>query len=255
MICSSSQQPSRSASSSSSSIKVTSVPSSTPIVPTQPPLSKRQQKAKLKLEQQQKQAVDNVDQSSMISNTIPPTTSTAPVSVPLHSASSSSQGTNTTRTNIDLRSENFDTPEEEVNWITISRKQSKHKPTPPSVPSLLAAPVLPVVPPTNTKQHRQQMITNTKKASTTANVTSVTQQKVISPTVGLETVPTTNKQQQQQHTNVAPPRLQNLLKNHASQQSQKGEPSVPSQSALQASSNLWTNSNIHEYTAGIIHLK
>jgi hypothetical protein len=127
------------------------------------------------------------------------------------------------------------------------------------VPSLLAAPVLPVVPPTITKQHRQQqqqMTANTKKATTTTNASSLAQQKVIPPTVVTpnvvaETISTTNKQQQ--HTTIAPSRLQNALKNHASQQSQKIEPSVSSHSAVQPSSlNLWTNNNIHEHTSGIV---
>jgi len=172
---------------------------------------------------------------------------------------SNSQGTNTTRANVNFPSENFDSPEEEVNWITISRKQTKHKPTPPSVPSLLAAPIPPVVPPTNTKQHRQQHVTaSTKKTATTANASTLAQQKVIPPTlvtsnVVSETISTNNKQQ---HTTVAPPRLQNVLKNHASQQPQKViESSVPLQSSVQPSLNLWTNNNIHEHTSGIIDLK
>jgi len=153
---------------------------------------------------------------------------------------------------VDLPSENFDSPEEEVNWITISRKQGKHKPTPPSVPSLLAAPIPPVIPPTNTKQHRQQQVTNnTKKTTSTANASPLAQQKVI-PSTGVtsnvtsETISNNNKQQ---HTTVAPPRLQNVLKNHASHQSQKVESSIPPQSVVQPSLNLWTNNNnIHEHS-------
>jgi hypothetical protein len=175
----------------------------------------------------------------------------------LASSTSSSQGTNPTRTSVDHSSENFDSPEEEeVNWITISRKQSKHKPTPPSVPSLLAAPIPPVVPPTNTKQHRQQQqqqtTTNTKK-TTTANASPLAQQKVIPPTVVTsnvtsETISNNNKQQ---HTTAAPPRLQNVLKNHASHQPQKVESSVSSQPVVQPSLNLWTNNHISEYTPGM----
>jgi hypothetical protein len=181
------------------------------------------------------------------------TPTSASIVVPMASSTSSfsPQGTNSTRTSVNLPSENFDSPEEEVNWITISRKQSKHKPTPPSVPSLLAAPIPPVVPPTNTKQHRpQQMTANVKK---TANASSLAQQKVI-PSTGItsnvtsETIPTNNKPQ---HATGAPPRLQNVLKNHASHQSQKVE------SAVQPSLNLWTNNNnnIHEHTPGIANLK
>jgi hypothetical protein len=170
-------------------------------------------------------------------------------------SNSSSQGTNTARTSVDISSENFDSPEEEVNWITISRKQGKHKPTPPSVPSLLAAPIPPVVPPTNTKQHRQQQqgTTNTKK---TTNNSSLVQQKVIPPTVVTSETISTNNKQQQQHTTIAPPRLQNVLKNHASHQSQKVDLSVSSQPSVQpSSSNLWTNNHVHEHTPGMIDLK
>ena len=184
---------------------------------------------------------------------------TVPRPAPLSSSStsnSSSQGITPTLTNVDIPSENFDSPEEEVNWITISRKQGKHKPTPPSVPSLLAAPILPVVTPTTTKQHRQQQqqqgTTNVKK---TANNSSIAQQKVIPPNVVTsETIPTNNKQQQ--YATVAPPRLQNVLKNHASHQSQKVDLSVSSQPSVQpSSSNLWTNNHIHEHTQGMIDLK
>jgi len=180
----------------------------------------------------------------------------------LASSTSSSQGTNTTRTSVDHPSENFDSPEEEVNWITISRKQSKHKPTPPSVPSLLAAPIPPVVPPTNTKLHRQQQqqqqqqqtTSNTKKTATTPNASSLVQQKVIPPTVITSNVASetiSNNNTKQQHTTVAPPRLQNVLKNHASHQPQKVESSVLSQPAVQPSLNLWTNNNISEYIPGM----
>ncbi len=130
------------------------------------------------------------------------------------------------------------------------------------MPSLLAAPIPPVVPPTNTKQHRQQQqqqqqqtTANTKKTNTTADASSLVQHKVIPPTVvtpniASETISTNNKQQ---HTTVAPPRLQNVLKNHASHQTQKVESSIPPQSTVQPSLNLWTNNNISEHTPGIIH--
>lgn len=211
----------------------------------------------MKLEQQQKQGTNDIEQSSINSNT-PATTITpalaSTVPVPVLPVSDSSQATNTTRTSVGLSSESFDSPEEEINWITISRKQSKHKPSPSSVPSLLAAPVPPVVvPPTNTKQHRQQQTTaNTKKAAITANAPSLAQQKVIPPSivtssVTLETPSATNKQQ---HTTVAPVRRQNLLNNHVSHQPQKLEPSIQPQAALQPPLNLWTNNHLHEHTIG-----
>ncbi|CAF0737080.1 unnamed protein product [Adineta steineri] len=261
-----SQQPSRSTSSSSTSTKVTSGISSTPPVndETQQPLSKRKQKAKLKLEQQQKQATNNMESSSPVNSnttvtTITPTpASTVPVTVlpgPSSSSasSSSSQGINSARTSVDLPSESFDTTEEEVNWITISRKQSKHKPSPVSVPSLLATPILPVMPPTNTKrQQQQQTMTNTKKVATTTNGSSLAQQKVI-PTAAVATSPVppettliTNKQQQ---TTIAPSRLQNVMKNHTVvHQPQKVEPPLESQPTSQPPLNLWTNNNIHDHT-------
>ena len=236
----------------------------------QPPLSKRKQKAKLKLEQQQKQAIDNTENSTNITTTTTTTTATdsdktnvatTPVStatrssVPLVSSisNSSSQGTNSNRTDVDLPSENFDSPEEEINWITISRKQGKHKPTPPSVPSLLAAPIPPVVSPLNSKPHRQQQGTNNTKKNTTATTTtptannsSLAQHKVIPANVTTSNVTlengSTNCNKQQQHNTVAPPRLQSVLKNHASHQAQKVEsPQPPIQP--------WSN-NMHEHTPG-----
>ena len=66
-------------------------------------------------------------------------------------------------------------PEEEVNWITISRKQSKHKTT--TVPSLLA---VPVNPPNNSKQKRPPPPpTTTVKTKTQA----IAQPKMVSETV------------------------------------------------------------------------
>jgi hypothetical protein len=154
-----------------------------PIVETPQPLSKRKQKAKLKLEQQEKQ-----DEQSSTDKLPTPPTATLPAL----------ERTDPIPATIDRSSENSIPPEEEVNWITISRKQTKHKPSPTPVPSLLA---VPVVPPNNTKQKRQQPNTQTKNT----NISTLAQQKVIS-----ETVPNSNKQQ---HTmSVPPPRVQNSVK-------------------------------------------
>jgi len=179
-----------------------------PIVDIPPqPVSKRKQKAKLKLEQQEKQ----IDEPSTIQHSTPPVTTPLPVP-----PSPPSEKTDSNQINIGPSSENPISPEEEVNWITISRKQSKHKPT--SVPSLLA---VPIAPPNNTKQKRQQTTVKTK---------TIAQQKVIP-----ETVQNSNKQ----HTATAvPSRVQNSVKPQSSQQQQKVE--TPS---------AWTN---HEQTQGII---
>ncbi len=94
---------------------------------------------------------------------------------------------------IESSSENPISPEEEVNWITISRKQSKHKPT--SVPSLLSIPVVPLTN-SNSKQNRQQTTVKTKS--------TIAQPKVIS-----ETVTNSNKQHP---TTASSTRLQNTVK-------------------------------------------
>ena len=83
-------------------------------------------------------------------------------------------------------------PEEEVNWITISRKQSKHKPT--SIPSLLA---VPVVPPTNPKPKQSPTATK-RKASKNP---TVVQEKVITETVTNSKKPQTTTVT----TSIAPP--------------------------------------------------
>lgn len=214
----------------------------------------------MKLEQQQqqqqeKQAIDNTEKSTTDSDKANVST-TGPSSVPLVSSisNSSSQGTNSTRTDVDLPSENFDSPEEEVNWITISRKQGKHKPTPPSVPSLLATPIPPVVSPLNSKPHRQQQqqgTNNTKKnTTTTTNNSSLAQHKVmpnnVTPSNGTLENGSTNSNKQQPNT-AAPPRLQNVLKNHASHQLQKLE-------SIQPPVQPWSN-NIHEHPPGIFFWK
>jgi len=176
-----------------------------PIVDIPQPLSKRKQKAKLKLEQQEKQ----IDEPSTIQDSTPPVT-TPPPPPP------SSEKTDSNQIKVGTSSENPISPEEEVNWITISRKQSKHKPTP--VPSLLA---VPIAPPNNntTKQKRQQTIVKTK---------TIAQQKVIP-----ETVQNSNKQ----HTATAvPARVQNSVKPQTSQQQKLETPSA------------WTN---HEQAQGI----
>ena len=73
------------------------------------PLSKRKQKAKLKLEQQEKPE----DESPIIRTSTPPPPLLLPEKI---------------QTIIESSSEKSPPPDEEVNWITISRKQSKHKP-------------------------------------------------------------------------------------------------------------------------------
>ncbi|CAF4942040.1 unnamed protein product, partial [Rotaria socialis] len=60
-----------------------------------------------------------------------------------------------------------------------------------------------------------------------------------------ETMLNTNKQQ---NTALAPPRLQNVLKNHASHQSQKVETLLPSATTVQPLVNLWMNNNVKEHT-------
>lgn len=239
-----SQQQSRSTSSSSAVTEIQA----------QPTLSKRKQKAKLKSQQQQqeeKPAIARIVDSDKANVSTPAVATAAPSPVPLTSSisNSSSQGANSSRTNVDLPSENVDSPEEEeVNWITISRKQGKHKPTPPSVPSLLAAPIPPVMSPSSSKPQRQPQATTNTKKNTTANTASIAQHKVIPtavnpPNVISENGSTNNKQQQ----NTAPPRLQNVLKNHASHQPQKVEPSLPS---VQPWANN-NNTNVYEHSPGI----
>lgn len=85
--------------------------------------------------------------------------------------------------------ENPLSPEEEVNWITISRKQSKHKPT--SIPSLLAVPVVP----SNNPKPKQSPTATRKKPSKNQ---AIAQEKVIPETV-------TNSKKQQTTTTAAPP--------------------------------------------------
>lgn len=87
-------------------------------------------------------------------------------------------------------SENPLSPEEEVNWITISRKQSKHKPT--SIPSLLA---VPVVPPPNPKPKQSPTTTKKKPSKNQA----IAQEKVIPETV------TNSKKSQTITTTARPP--------------------------------------------------
>jgi hypothetical protein len=113
-----------------------------------------------------------------------------------------------------------------VNWITISRKQSKHKPIP--VPSLLA---VPIVPPNNSKPKRQPTTNKTKSS----NAQNLAQQKVIP-----ETVTNSNKQ----HTTTVPTiRAQSTVKTQTSQQQKSETPSawtttVPEQTQVPPSSTL-----------------
>lgn len=86
-------------------------------------LSKRKQKAKLKLEQQQQETAAKA-------------TSPAPSPPPSPVARLPSEKIESRSTTAVSYAENSPSPEEEVNWITISRKQGKHKPTPaPSLPA------------------------------------------------------------------------------------------------------------------------
>jgi len=179
-------------------------------LPTENPpsqtLSKRKQKLKLKNEEQEEK---QIDESSIIKSPTPPPPSLPPPP---------QETTNSNQLNLDPSSENPISPEEEVNWITISRKQSKHKSTP--VPSLLS---VPIVPPNNTKQKRQQTTVKTKTNA---------QQKVIP-----ETVTNSNKQHTTTTTTV-PSRVQNLVKTQCAQQQQQQKTEPPS---------AWTN---HEQSHG-----
>jgi hypothetical protein len=161
-----------------------STPKNPNVEPVQP-TSKKKKKAKSKTE-------EPIEQSSAIEPTTPPPP----------------EKTESNPNKIEPSSENPVSPEEEVNWITISRKQSKHKPT--SVPSLLS---IPVVPPANNnpKQKRQQTTVKTKPA----NSQTIAQQKVIS-----ETVTNSNKQ----HTTTARP--QNTVKTPSTQQQKSEIPSA-----------------------------
>ncbi|CAF1148865.1 unnamed protein product [Rotaria sordida] len=161
-------------------------------------LSKRKQKAKLKLEQKQKQD----DESSI--NKLP----TPSIEI------SSSQKTDSIQTNHDILSESSIPPEtekeeeveeEHVNWITISRKQNKHKTMSTPVPSLSTTSVVP------SNNIQQKKSTKTKNI----NMPTLVQSKPIS-----ETVSNSNKQQKQT-TILAPPSVQNQVKNPKSQKQQQ----------------------------------
>ncbi|CAF1187855.1 unnamed protein product [Rotaria sp. Silwood1] len=168
-----------------------------PIIDDPQTLSKRKQKAKVKLEQQQKQD----DESS--TNKLPTSSrETLP-----------SQKIDSISTNIDISSESSIPPEvveeeEEVKWITISRKQSKHKTTPTPNPSQLAASVIPS---NNIQQKQQRTSTKTKNA----NMSTLAQPKLIP-----ETVSNSNKKQKQTTISDAP-RIQHLVKNHNPQKQQQ----------------------------------
>ncbi|CAF2935165.1 unnamed protein product [Rotaria sp. Silwood2] len=170
--------------------------SENPIIDAPQTLSKRKQKAKLKLEQQQKQG----DESSTDKS---PTTSIDMIS---------SKNTDSIQTNIDILSESSIPlevdEEEEVKWITISRKQSKHKATSTPVPSLLAASV---VSSNRIPQRQQRPLAKTKNT----NISTLAQPKPIP-----ETVSNINKPQKQT-TILASSRVENLVKNHNSQKQQQ----------------------------------
>ena len=159
--------------STSKNSNVDPLPPPPPPPPPQPPVSKKKKKGKSKTE-------EPIDEPSAIK---PPT----PPPPPSHPEPSNSE-------KIQSSSENPLSPEEEVNWITISRKQSKHKPT--SVPSLLSIPVVPPPNP-NSKQKRPQTTSKTKPA--------IAQPKVIPETV-------TNSNKQQHPTTVSSTRMTNTVK-------------------------------------------
>ncbi|CAF3974226.1 unnamed protein product [Adineta steineri] len=145
------------------------------VIDNSQPLSKRKQKTKLKLEQQEKL----IEEIPAIQPVITPQpTPSLPKKI------------DSIQTNIEPSCENSSCLEEEINWITISRKQSKHKSTPIS-----SAPV-------NTKQKRQQ--TNIK-----AKTPIPAQQKVTS-----EVISNSNKQH---NTNIPAIHVQNPVNNQPKQ--------------------------------------
>jgi len=228
--------------------------SAKPPVQAEQPTSKRKQKAKSKQQQQQQQQHEKEKEKEKEE------TKSSEVTVSSLKNGSSTQETtpkteSISRSKADHPPKSLDLPEEEqeeVNWITISRKQSKHKPTPPSVPSLLATPILPVVPLTNTKQHRQTASTqvttkkiNPSSSSSSTTVSPIVQQKVISSTSNLTAHPSLAnhpKPQIQPTTNGASGRPQNLPKPSPSSSITKIEPTPP----IQSQTNLWKTNQIHE---------
>ncbi|UJR20533.1 hypothetical protein I4U23_023660 [Adineta vaga] len=160
-----------------------------PIVETSQPLSKRQQKAKLKLEKQQ----TIIKESATNPSPLPSPPSSPPSSPPPSLLPEKIDSHSITTESLP---EAFQHPsEEEINWITISRKQSKHKPTPPA---------------SNPSKSKKQQINNKTKIT---NTQVLAQQKVIP-----EIVPNSNKQQPT--TAMISKRAQNQVKTHAQEKSE-----------------------------------
>lgn len=209
-------------------------PSLTPVSQAQQPLSKRKQKAKLKQEQQEQQ--QKKETSIAVSESLipsKPTVSSTPVPPP-----PSSQGTTIHRGSVDRPCEPLDSPEEEVNWITISRKQSKHKPSTPSVPSLLATPVLPVVPPPSSKQQRPTTVAPPVTSTTKKSANSV-QPKVIPSITNLT-------------SNTPGPVISKAQTNNTSLGGHRQIPTTLPVQKLDTtpSTNLWKTNAVHEQTPG-----
>ncbi|CAF0844840.1 unnamed protein product [Adineta ricciae] len=190
-----------------------------PVVENLQPLSKRKQKAKLKLEQQQKM----IEESSTIPSPISTPLSSSP---PPSSSCSLSEKIDSEPTTTKSLPDVPLPPEEEVNWITISRKQSKHKPS-PSVPM-------------PTKPIKQQ----TNKKTKPTNTSTLAQPKVIP-----EIVQNSNKQQLPTAT-VVPKRVQNPVKSHAQEKSESSsvwatleQPPAPSTSTLLATAPVFVPSS------------
>ena len=134
------------------------------------------------------------------------------------------------QTDIDHSSERFIPPEEEeeVNWITISRKQSRHKTIPTSARSLPAASVH------SSNYNKQKNQRATPKTQNNHTMTRA-QPKVIQGTV-------LNSKKQQETTAASSPRAQDLVKGHTSQQQQQQQ-----RRKIEPSS-VWTK---HDQTQGI----
>ncbi|CAF1165134.1 unnamed protein product [Rotaria magnacalcarata] len=157
-------------------------------------LSKRKQKAKLKAEKEQQ----NHEDESLTAKPITISVEVAP-----------SKKLDSIKTNIDPIS-SISIPleqEEEVNWITISRKQNKHKTSSTPVSSSPTASVVP----SNTIQQKQRIMST--KTKTTSN-SILTQANVLSSTVKSNNKP-------QKPTRLDCPSTPSLAKNCNSQKQHK----------------------------------
>ncbi|CAF3414133.1 unnamed protein product [Rotaria socialis] len=157
-------------------------------------LSKRKQKAKLKAEKEQQKHEDE-------------SLTAKPITISIEVAPS--KNLDSIKTNIDpISSSSIPLEqEEEVNWITISRKQNKHKTSSTPVSSSPAASVVP----SNTIQQKQRiMSTKTKITSTSI----LTQAKVLPSTVKSNNKP-------QKSITLDSPSAPSLVKNNNSQKQHK----------------------------------